>query len=46
MTSKLISGLKQTRNVLTTAAAVLAAAIVVIETYDALCKKVDAARGS
>jgi hypothetical protein len=44
--SKLLKVLKETRDVLTTAAAVLAAAIVVIETYETLSKRVNAAKNS
>jgi hypothetical protein len=43
---KLLRFLKNANEVLTTAAAVFAAAIVAVETYQALRKKVDAARGS
>ncbi len=42
---KLLRVLKGATVVLTTAAAVLAAAIVVVETYQALRKKMDAAKG-
>jgi hypothetical protein len=42
---KLLRFLKTATEVLSTAAAVLAAAIVVVETYQALRKKVNAARG-
>ncbi|MGD0221319.1 MAG: hypothetical protein ABSF71_03210 [Terriglobia bacterium] len=42
---KLLRVLKGATEVLTTAAAVLAAAIVVVETYQALRKKMDAAKG-
>jgi hypothetical protein len=42
--SKILKVLKETRDVLMTAAAVLAAAIVVVETYEALSKKVNAAK--
>ena len=38
---KLVKFLKDTREVLITASAVLAAAVVVVETYQALKKKVD-----
>jgi hypothetical protein len=41
---KVLKFLKNTREVLVTAGAVLAAAIVVVETYQALRKKMDAAR--
>jgi len=43
---KLLKFLRDTREVLTTVAAVLAAAIVAVETYEALKKKIDTARGS
>jgi hypothetical protein len=43
---KLIKVLKGATEVLTTAAAVLTAAIVVVETYQELRKKLDAAKGS
>jgi len=43
---KVLRFLKNTSEVLTTAAAVLAAAIVVVETYEALWKKANPARGS
>ncbi len=43
---KLLRFLKNASEVLTTAAAVLAAAIVVVETYEALRKKVNTTRGS
>jgi hypothetical protein len=43
---KLLKFLKNTKEVLTTAGAVLAAAVVAVETYQALKKKIDAARGS
>ncbi|MGA3167256.1 MAG: hypothetical protein ABSF14_14205 [Terriglobia bacterium] len=43
---KVLRFLKNTSEVLTTAAAVLAAAIVVVETYEALRKKVNTAKGS
>ena len=41
---KVLKFLRTTREVLVTAGAVLAAAIVVVETYQALRKKIDAAR--
>jgi hypothetical protein len=41
---KVLKILRNTREVLITAGAVLAAAIVVVETYQALRKKIDAAR--
>jgi biopolymer transport protein ExbB/TolQ len=44
--SKVLRFLRDTREVLITAGAVLAAAIVAVETYEALRKKVDAARSS
>jgi hypothetical protein len=44
--SKLLKVLKETTEVLTTAAAVLGAAIVVVETYQVLRKKLNAAKGS
>lgn len=40
---KFLKFLRNAREVLTTAGAVLAAAIVVVETYQALRKKIDAA---
>ena len=43
---KLLKFLRNTREVLTTAGAVLAAAIVVVETYQVLRKKIDAAGNS
>ena len=43
---KLLRFLKGATEVLSTAGAVLAAAIVVVETYQALRKKVDSAKGS
>ncbi len=43
---KLLKFLRNTKEVLTTAGAVLAAAIVVVETYQALRKKVDEAKNS
>jgi hypothetical protein len=43
---KLLRILRDTREILTTAGAVLAAAIVAVETYQALRKKIDAARSS
>jgi hypothetical protein len=43
---KILKFLRDTREVLTTAGAVLAAAIVAVETYQALKKKVNAARSS
>ena len=43
---KLLRFMKGATEVLTTAGAVLAAAIVVVETYQALRKKMDASRGS
>ena len=42
---KLLRFLKNATEVLTTAGAVLAAAIVVVETYQTLRKKMDAAKG-
>ena len=44
--SKLLKFLKSATEVVTTAGAVLAAAIVVVETYQALRKKIDNAKGS
>jgi predicted transcriptional regulator len=44
--SKVLRFLKNTSEVLTTAAAVLAAAIVVVETYESLRKKVNTVRSS
>jgi hypothetical protein len=44
--SKLLKGLKEARDLLATAAAVLAAAIVVVETYDSLRKKLNDAKSS
>jgi biopolymer transport protein ExbB/TolQ len=44
--SKVLRILRDTREVLITVGAVLAAAIVAVETYEALRKKVDAARSS
>ena len=44
--SKVLRFLRDTREVLITAGAVLAAAIVAVETYEALRKKIDAARSS
>jgi len=41
---KVLRVLRNTREVLTTVGAVLAAAIVAVETYQALKKKIDAAR--
>jgi len=43
---KLLKGLKNVKDVLITAGAVLAAAIVVVETYQALRKKIDTAGSS
>jgi len=43
---KLLKFLRNTREVLVTVGTVLAAAIVAVETYEALKKKVDAARSS
>jgi len=43
---KLLNFLRNTREVLITAAAVLAAAIVVVETYEVLKKKIDAGGSS
>jgi hypothetical protein len=43
---KLLKTLKNVREVLTTAGAVLAAAIVAVETYGALKKKISETRGS
>jgi len=43
---KLLRFLRNTREVLITAGAVLAAAIVAVETYEALKKKIDTARSS
>jgi len=43
---KVLKFLRATRELLTTAGAVLAAAIVVVETYEALRKKIDAGRSS
>jgi hypothetical protein len=43
---KFLKILRDTREVLITVGAVLAAAIVAIETYEALKKKIDAARSS
>ena len=43
---KLLEILRNTREVLVTAGAVLAAAIVAVETYEALRKKIDTARNS
>jgi hypothetical protein len=40
---KFLKFLKNTREILTAAGAVLAAAIVAVETYEALRKKIDAA---
>ena len=45
-TSKLIKILKETTEVLATAAAVLGAAIVVVETYQVLRKRLNAAKDS
>jgi hypothetical protein len=44
--SKFLKFLRNTREVLVTAGAVLAAAIVVVETYHALRKKIDAGGSS
>jgi biopolymer transport protein ExbB/TolQ len=44
--SKVLRVLRDTREVLITVGAVLAAAIVAVETYEALRKKIDAARSS
>jgi len=41
---KVLRVLRNTREVLTTVGAVLAAAIIAVETYQALKKKIDAAR--
>jgi len=41
---KVLRFLRNTREILITAGAVLAAAIVAVETYEALKKKIDAAR--
>ncbi|MGA2983655.1 MAG: hypothetical protein ABSG32_07550 [Terriglobia bacterium] len=43
---KLLRFLKDATEVLATAGAVLAAAIIVVETYQALRKKMDTAKGS
>ena len=43
---KLLDILRNTREVLVTVGAVLAAAIVAVETYEALRKKIDTARNS
>jgi hypothetical protein len=43
---KLLKFLRDTREVLTTLGAVLAAAIIAVETYQALKKKIDAAGSS
>jgi hypothetical protein len=43
---KVLKFLRDTREILTTVGAVLAAAIVALETYQALRKKIDAARSS
>jgi biopolymer transport protein ExbB/TolQ len=43
---KLLKTLKNVKEVLTTAGAVLAAAIVAVEMYEALKKKINEARGS
>jgi len=43
---KLLKILRNTRELLTTAGAVLAAAIVAVETYQALKKKIDSVRSS
>ena len=43
---KLLRILRNTREVLTTAGAVLAAAIVAVETYQTLRKKIGSVRGS
>ncbi len=43
---KLLKFLKNTREVLITAGAVLAAAVVAVETYQALKKKIDVAKSS
>ena len=43
---KLLKILRNTREVLTTAGAVLAAAIVAVETYQARRKKIDSVRSS
>jgi biopolymer transport protein ExbB/TolQ len=43
---KFLKILRDTREVLITVGAVLAAAIVAVETYEALKKKIDAARSS
>jgi hypothetical protein len=43
---KFLKFLRNTREVLVTAGAVLAAAMVVVETYQALRNKIDAVRGS
>jgi hypothetical protein len=43
---KVLKFLRDTREILTTVGAVLAAAIVALETYQALRKKIDAARNS
>ncbi len=44
--AKLLRFLRGATEVLTTAGAVLAAAIIVVETYQTLRKKVDTAKGS
>jgi hypothetical protein len=43
---KLLKTLRNVKEVLTTAGAVLAAAIVAVETYEALKKKISETRGS
>jgi hypothetical protein len=43
---KVLKFLKNTTEILTTVGALLAAAIVAVETYQALRKKIDAARSS
>jgi len=43
---KVLKLLKNTTEILTTVGAVLAAAIIAVETYQALRKKIDAARSS
>jgi hypothetical protein len=43
---KFLKFLRNAREVLTTVGAVLAAAIIAVETYQALKKKIDAARSS
>jgi len=43
---KVLKFLRDTREILTTVGAVLAAAIVAVETYQALRKKIDVARRS